>query len=108
MSTAEKLEAEAAEILCIELLKLPPGRRNGTADRLVRCLVDAAVARVRTEPPKILCEGWASSEETLMATLRGLPPLHGVVPAAQPAVDNQLQKHQATPARPTLSRKGAP
>jgi hypothetical protein len=44
--TAEALEREAAEIITRDILKLSAGVQSGTAARLVRCLVDASVARV--------------------------------------------------------------
>jgi hypothetical protein len=51
--SAEKLEAEAAEIFTRDILKLPHGVQSGTARALVRLLVDAAVARIKeAEPPK--------------------------------------------------------
>jgi hypothetical protein len=49
MSDAERLEAEAAEIIKRTILELPAGRENGSAERLVRCLVDAALARLKDE-----------------------------------------------------------
>lgn len=43
---AEQLEKEAAQIISVELMRLPLGVQSGTARNLVRLLVDAAVARV--------------------------------------------------------------
>jgi hypothetical protein len=48
---AEKLEADAEAIITRDLLKLPPGVQSGTARALVRCLVDAAVARIKEAEP---------------------------------------------------------
>jgi hypothetical protein len=48
---AEKLEAEATDIICRVILHLPGGVKNGTATQLVRCLVDAAVERVKAAAP---------------------------------------------------------
>jgi hypothetical protein len=50
---AEQLEKEAAQIISVELMRLPLGVQSGTARNLVRLLVDAAVARIaEQQPPK--------------------------------------------------------
>lgn len=44
--TAEALEREATEIITRDILKLSAGVTSGTAQQLVRSLVDASVARI--------------------------------------------------------------
>ena len=43
---AEQLEQQAAQIISVELMRLPLGVESGSARNLVRFLVDAAVARI--------------------------------------------------------------
>lgn len=47
--SADKLEAEAVEILERTVWKLPPGIHDGTVRLLVRLIVDAAVERARVQ-----------------------------------------------------------
>ncbi len=69
--SADKLEAEAVEILERTVWKLPPGIHDGTVKHLVRLIVDAAIARLKE----------AKAPEPTAAHTLGLPrktPLNNV------------------------------
>jgi hypothetical protein len=65
MTDAERLEAEAEQIIAQDLLKLSAGRTTGTAARLVRILVDAAKARVLEELKEIGAKAQPAKRPTL-------------------------------------------